>query len=87
MRRTDNGYEFLKETFQNALKREGIDFSACRNPDVKCAIVERAHRTICDSIQKYLSHYSTFRFIHDLLKFVTAYSDTVHTIRDWDQHE
>jgi len=28
------------------LKREGVQFQVCRNPDVKCSLVERAHRTI-----------------------------------------
>jgi len=28
------------------LKREDIHFQMCRNHDVKCSVVERAHRTI-----------------------------------------
>jgi transposase InsO family protein len=61
--RTDMGKEFLNTTFQNMLKREGIEFSTCRNPDVKCAIVERTHRTIRDKIKTIL--HITTRF--DLL--------------------
>ena len=38
--RTDKGKEFL-ESFQKLLKREGIQFQVCRNPDIKCSIVER----------------------------------------------
>ena len=33
------------------LRVEGIQFQVCKNPDVKCAVVERAHRTILDSLQ------------------------------------
>lgn len=43
--RTDRGKEFLNRSFQNLLKREGIGYQACRNPDVKCSVMERAQRT------------------------------------------
>ena len=46
--RTDKGKEFLNKHFQDMLRDEGIQFQVCRNPDVKCAIVERAQRTIRD---------------------------------------
>ena len=32
MVRTDNGKEFLNKTFQDMLKREGIEFSVCQTP-------------------------------------------------------
>ena len=32
--RTDRGKEFLNKNFQDMLKREGIQFQVCRNPDV-----------------------------------------------------
>ena len=44
--RTEKGKEFLNKHFQEMLKREGIKFLVCRNPDVKCSVVELAHRTI-----------------------------------------
>jgi transposase InsO family protein len=34
--RTDRGKEFLNRSFQDMLKREGIQFKICKNPDVKC---------------------------------------------------
>ena len=40
--RTDMGKEFLALEFQAVLKREGIQFQVCKNPDVKCSVVERA---------------------------------------------
>ena len=30
------------------LRDEGFQFQVCKNHDVKCAVVKRAHRTICD---------------------------------------
>jgi len=40
--RIDKGKEFLNEHFQDMLLDEGIQFQVCKNPDVKCAVVERA---------------------------------------------
>ena len=54
--RTDKGKEFLNRTFQDMLKREGIQFQVCKNPDVKCSVVERAHRTIKNRIYKYFTY-------------------------------
>jgi len=46
--RTDTGKELLNRSFPDMLKREGIHFQICKNPDVKRSVVERAHRTIRD---------------------------------------
>jgi hypothetical protein len=61
------------------LKREGIQFQLCKNPDVKCSIVERAHRTVKSKIYKYFTYKNTYRYIDVLPKFVKAYNATVHT--------
>ena len=55
------------------------EFQVCRKPDVKCAVVERAQRTIRDRLYKYLTYKKTFRCIDVLSKFVQAYNDTVHS--------
>jgi hypothetical protein len=38
--RTDKGKRFLNKHFQDMLRDESIKFQVCRNPDVKCAVVE-----------------------------------------------
>jgi len=43
---TDGGKEFSNRPFQDLLKRERIQFHVYRNPDVICAVVERAHWTL-----------------------------------------
>ena len=58
--RTDNGKEFLNKNFQDILRDEGIQFQVCRNPDVKCAVVERTHGTIRDRLYKYFTYKNTF---------------------------
>jgi len=49
---------------------------------VKCAVVERAQRTIRYRIYKYLTYKITFRFIDVLQKFVRAYNDTDNSTTD-----
>jgi len=61
------------------LKREGIPFQVCRIPDVECSVVERAYRTILDSLYKYFTYKNTYRYIDVFPKFVKAYSGTVHS--------
>jgi len=77
--RTNKGKEFLNRQFQDMLKREGIQFQVCKYPDVKCSVVERAHRTICDRLYKYFTYKNTYRYIDVLPKFAKAYNDTVHS--------
>jgi len=70
MLRTDRGKEFLNKTFQAMLKREGIEFSVCINPYLKCSVIERAPRTIRDKLYKYFTYKNTYRYIDVLLDFV-----------------
>jgi hypothetical protein len=72
--RTDKGKEFLNKTFQDMLKREGIQFQVCKNPDVKCSVVERVQRTLHDRFSKYFTFKNSYRYIDVLHKFVSAYN-------------
>jgi hypothetical protein len=76
--RTDRGKEFLNSTFQNMLQREGIELQICKNPDVKCSVVERVQRTIREKLNKYFTYKNTYRFIDVLPKFIKGYNATVH---------
>jgi hypothetical protein len=60
------------------LQQEEIEQRTCKNPDVKFAVVERAHRTIRDKLYGYFSYKNTYRYIHVLQKFVDEYNHTVH---------
>jgi len=77
--RTDKGKEFLNTQFQTLLKREGIEFQVCRNPDVKCAVVERVNRTLRDKPYRYFTYKNTYRYIDILPKFVKGCNATVHS--------
>jgi hypothetical protein len=65
--RTDKGKEFLNKSFQ-----------ICRKPDIKCSVVERAHRTIRDKLYKYFTYSNTYRFIDVLQKFVRGSQHNGH---------
>jgi hypothetical protein len=75
--RTDRRKEFLNKTYQDMLEREGIQFQICRNPDVKCSVIERAHRTIRDKLYIFFTYKNTYRFVDVLQKFVRGYIETV----------
>ena len=78
--RTDKGKEILNKSFQDMLKHEGIQFQVCKNPDVKCSVVERVQPTLRVTFNKYVTFKKSYRYIDVLHKFVKAYIDTVHTI-------
>jgi hypothetical protein len=65
-------------------KKEGIQFEVCRDPNVKCSVVERSHRTIQDKLYKYMTYKNTYRYIDVLPKFVKGYNDTVHSTTGMD---
>ena len=67
---TDKGKEFLNKHFQDMLREEGIQFHVCRNPDVKCAVVERVHSTIRDRFFKFFTLSNSYRYIEVLPKIV-----------------
>ena len=77
--RTDKSKEFEGSAFQNLLKPEGIQFQVCKNPDVKCSCIERAHRTIRDKLYKYFTYKNSNKFIDVLADFVKGYNATVHS--------
>jgi hypothetical protein len=47
--RTDRGKEFLIRLFQDMLKKEGIQFQVCRDPNVKCSVIA-LYGTNCTNI-------------------------------------
>ena len=77
--RTDRCKVFLNSSFQTMLRKEGIQFRLCRDPNVKCAIVESSHRTVPDKLYKHMICRNTYRYIEVLPKFVRCYNDTIQS--------
>jgi len=76
--RTDKGKEIQGSAFQKLLKQEGIQLQVCKNPDVKCSCIERAHNTIRDKLYKFFMYKNSYRYIYVLADFVKGYNATVH---------
>ena len=68
----------MNSAFQNLLKLEGIQFQVCKNPDIKCSVVERAKRTIRDKLYNFFTYLYTYRYIDVLQEFVKGYNASVH---------
>jgi len=60
------------------LKLEVFQFQVCKNPDIKCSVVERAQRTIRDKLYKYFTYKNTYRYIDVLQNFVAGYNAAFH---------
>ena len=76
---TDKGTEFLNSTFQQLLKDDDIKHYTTENDYVKCAVVERWHRTILTKLYRYFTFTSTTRYVDVIQDLVQSYNDTVHS--------
>jgi len=54
-------------------KREGIQFHLCRNPDVKCVVMEGVHRTLVNKFYGYFTYKNTYRFVDVIQQLVKGY--------------
>jgi Integrase core domain/Chromo (CHRromatin Organisation MOdifier) domain len=75
---TDKGSEFINETFQRYLRENDIKFYTSENEDIKCAIVERFHRTLKSKMYRYFTHKSTLRYLDILPALVSSYNNAYH---------
>ena len=56
------------------LRGEGVQFQVRKNPDLKCVVVEVAHRTIRYRLYKYFTYKYTYCYIDVFPKFDRAYN-------------
>ena len=75
--RTDKGTEFVNASFQDYLKKKGIDFYVATN-EPKAAVVERLNRTLKSKLYRYFTSENTLRYIDDLQDIVDSYNNTYH---------
>jgi hypothetical protein len=76
---SDKGSEFLNTTFQTFLRDNNIKFYTSENEDIKCALVERWHRTLKSKMWRYFTHRSTLRYLDVLKELVTSYNNSYHS--------
>ena len=76
---TDKGTEFRNSMFQKLLRDNNIRHYTSENDDIKCAVVERFHRTLLSKLYRYFEHRNTTRYIDILQDLVASYNDTYHS--------
>ena len=69
--RTDKGTEFVSVSFQNYLKKEGIDFYVATN-EPKAAVVERLNHTLKSKLYRYFTSENMLCYIDDLQDIVDS---------------
>jgi len=69
----------VNDKFRKLLVTKGIERRVCRNPDVKCAILERFNRTLKSKLYTWFTWKNIYRYMDVLDKFFWGYNDTVHS--------
>jgi transposase InsO family protein len=77
--RTDRGKEFLRSAFQKLLTDKNIEHRVCKDPVIKCSMIQRFNRTIKTKLCKYFTYKSSYRYVAVLAKFVEAYNRSTHS--------
>jgi transposase InsO family protein len=77
--RSDRGKEFLGSAFQKLLKDKGIEHRVCKDPVIKCSMIERFNRTIKTKLYKYFTFKNSYRYVDVLARFVKAYNHSIHS--------
>ena len=75
--RTDKGTAFISESFQQYLKKQGIQFYTAMN-EPKAAVVERVNRTLKSKLYRYFTGVNSLRYIDVLQDIVDSYNNTYH---------
>ena len=76
-RRTDKGTEFINESFQQYLKKQGIQFYTATN-EPKVSVVEMVNRTLKSKLYHYFTGVSSLHHIDLLQDIVDSYNNTYH---------
>ena len=75
--RTDKGTEFVNDSFQQYLKKKGIQFYTANN-EPKASVVERVNRTLKSKLYRYFTAVNSLRYIDVLQDLVDSYNNTYH---------
>ena len=70
--RRDKGTEFVNESFQQYLKKQGIQFYTAKN-EPKATVVERVNRTLKSKLYRYftgVNSFSLYRYIKMLDRWI-----------------
>ena len=73
--RTDKGTEFVNESFQHYLKKQGIQFYTTKN-EPEAAVVERVNHTLKSKLYPHFASVHSLRYIDVLQDIVDSYNNT-----------
>ena len=80
--RTDKGKEFMNSELQNLLKKNHVRYYTAKNPEIKCAVIERFNRTFKSRMFKYFTSVGKRKWIDQLSHLQNGYNKSYHrTIR------
>ena len=75
--RTDKGTEFINESFQQYLKKQGIQsYTAMNEP--KATVMERVNCMLKSKLHRYFTGVNSLRYIDVLQDIVDSYNNTYH---------
>ena len=75
--RTDKGTKFVNKSFQQYLKKKGIQFYTANN-EPKASVVERVNRTLKSNLYCYFTAVNSLHYINVLQDLVDSYNNTYH---------
>ena len=75
--RTDKGTEFVNKSFQQYLKKQGIQFYTAKN-EPKAAVVERVNCTLKSKLYRYFTGVNSLRYVDVFQDIVDSYNNTYH---------
>ena len=75
--RTDKGTEFVNKSFQQYLKKQGIQFYIAKN-EPKAAVVERVNCTLKSKLYRYLTGVNSLWYVDVLQDIVDSYNNMYH---------
>ena len=75
--RTDKGTEFVNDSFQQYLKKKGIQFYTANN-EPKVSVLEQVNRTLKSKLYRYFTAVNSLCYIDVLQDLVDSYNNTYH---------
>ena len=76
--RTDRGLEFNNSKVQKFLKENDVNYFTSNDSKIKCAIMERANRTLKSKMFRYFTSKGTRKYYDILQALVKSYNNSYH---------
>ncbi|GBN81539.1 Putative uncharacterized transposon-derived protein F54H12.3 [Araneus ventricosus] len=74
---TDKGSEYYNKTVRDLFKKHNIHHYSTKS-EAKCAILERAHKTLQNKMYRVFTHRNSYKYLDILKPLVDSYNHSVH---------